>query len=399
MLSACSLIALTAAAHAQLNISVSANVAPPPLQIYEQPPMPEGDHLWTPGYWAWDRSDADYYWVPGTWVSAPEPDLLWTPPYWGWNDGSYAFHSGYWAREVGYYGGIDYGYGYTGRGYEGGRWEHGAFFYNRSVNNLGNVRVANVYEKTVTVNSSSSHVSFNGGRGGTDARATPQQEAFAKERHVDGTPLQTRHVEAASKDRTLFSKENHGKPAIAATSRPGEFNGAGALRTTHTADPKDETSKPSDEKKSEKLSPANETKHETPKAEQEKRSEKASPATDTKREAPKAEQEKRSEKASPATELKREAPRAEQEKRSERASPATELKREAPRAEQEKRSERASPATELKREAPRAEQEKRSERASPATELKREAPRAEQEKRSERASPVTETKRDAPRAE
>ncbi len=394
MLGACSLTALSVAAHAQLNISISANVAPPPLYIYEQPPMPEGDYLWTPGYWAWDRSDADYYWVPGTWVSAPEPDLLWTPPYWGWNDGSYAFHPGYWAREVGYYGGIDYGYGYTGHGYEGGRWERGAFFYNRSVNNFGSVRVTNVYEKAVTVNKTSVRVSFNGGKGGTDARPTPQQEAFAKERHVNTTPLQTKHMEAASKDRALFSKQNHGKPPITATSRPGELDGAS--RTTPKADTKGEASKPGDEKKSEKAGPVNDTKREMPKAGEEKRSGKSSPANDTKHETPKAEQEKRPEKASPPADTKREAPKAEQEKRSEKASPPADTKREAPKAEQEKRSEKASPAADTKREAPKAEQEKRSEKASPAADTKREAPKAEQEKRPEKASPPADTKHETP---
>jgi hypothetical protein len=42
----------------------------------------------------------------------------------------------FWAREVGFYGGIDYSYGYFGEGYQGGRWDNGVFFYNRSVNNV-----------------------------------------------------------------------------------------------------------------------------------------------------------------------------------------------------------------------------------------------------------------------
>jgi len=35
---------------------------------------------------------------------------------------AYVFHVGYWGPVVGFYGGIDYGYGYVGRGYYGGRW-------------------------------------------------------------------------------------------------------------------------------------------------------------------------------------------------------------------------------------------------------------------------------------
>ena len=42
------------------------------------------------------------------------------------------FHEGYWGPHVGFYGGIDYGFGYTGAGYAGGYWNNGAFYYNRS---------------------------------------------------------------------------------------------------------------------------------------------------------------------------------------------------------------------------------------------------------------------------
>ena len=45
-------------------------------------------------------------------------------------------YDGYWAPEVGFYGGIDYGFGYTGYGYEGGYWNDRAFFYNTAVNNI-----------------------------------------------------------------------------------------------------------------------------------------------------------------------------------------------------------------------------------------------------------------------
>ena len=112
-----------------------AHIPPPPLPVYDQPPMPDPGYIWTPGYWAWSDDGDDYYWVPGTWVEPPQPELLWTPAYWGWVSGRYVFFPGYWGREVGFYGGIDYGFGYSGDGYFGGRWDHGAFFYNRTVNN------------------------------------------------------------------------------------------------------------------------------------------------------------------------------------------------------------------------------------------------------------------------
>jgi hypothetical protein len=37
---------------------------------------------------------------------------------------------------VGFYGGINYGFGYGGFGYEGGRWEGGYFSYNTYVNHV-----------------------------------------------------------------------------------------------------------------------------------------------------------------------------------------------------------------------------------------------------------------------
>ncbi len=80
-------------ATAQIAIGFSVTVAPPPLPIYEQPPIPGAGYIWTPGYWAW--GDGGYYWVPGTWVLPPAIGLLWTPGYWGWSDGVYAWNAGY----------------------------------------------------------------------------------------------------------------------------------------------------------------------------------------------------------------------------------------------------------------------------------------------------------------
>ena len=73
-----------------------------------------------PGYWGW--SPSGYYWVPGAWVEAPYMGALWTPGYWGFYTGRYWFHPGHWGSHIGYYGGINYGFGYVGFGYEGGYW-------------------------------------------------------------------------------------------------------------------------------------------------------------------------------------------------------------------------------------------------------------------------------------
>ena len=70
----------------------------------------------------------------------------------GLGGGGYLWHAGYWGPHVGFYGGINYGFGYDGRGFEGGEWRGRDFFYNRSVNNFGSAHFTNVYERTVVNN-------------------------------------------------------------------------------------------------------------------------------------------------------------------------------------------------------------------------------------------------------
>jgi hypothetical protein len=177
------MLAISTAAFAQIGISIS--FGPPALPVYEQPPVPAEGYLWTPGYWAY--GDGDYYWVPGTCVMAPQVGFLWTPGYWGWSNGGYAFNEGYWGPHVGFYGGINYGYGYGGQGYEGGRWNNGQFEYNRSVNNVNVTNIHNTYNTTVFNNTTVNRVSYNGGNGGTNAVPTAQDQAAAHERHSAGS--------------------------------------------------------------------------------------------------------------------------------------------------------------------------------------------------------------------
>ena len=214
------MFAMSAASFGQVNIQVS--FAPPALPVYEQPICPGEGYIWTPGFWAWDADGDDYYWVPGTWVLAPQVGFLWTPGYWGWGGGFYVFHAGYWGPRVGFYGGINYGFGYFGRGFEGGRWDHDHFFYNRAVSNVNVTVIHNVYEERVNervVN----RVSYNGGEGGIRERATREEEQAEHERHVGPVADQVRHEQTARENRDLRASSNHGKPPIAATPRPGEF--------------------------------------------------------------------------------------------------------------------------------------------------------------------------------
>jgi hypothetical protein len=215
-------------ASAQISIGVSVNVAPPELPVYDQPPIPGDGYVWTPGYWAWSDDDQDYFWVPGTWVPAPQPDYLWTPGYWGAADAVFLWHPGYWGPHIGFYGGVNYGYGYGGEGYQGGYWQGGHLFYNRSVNNISNTNITNVYNKTVINNVTINRVSYNGGNG-VQARPTEAQMAVGREHHIEATPLQQQHVSMARSDPSLRLSSNRGHPAIAATARPAAFHGAGVV--------------------------------------------------------------------------------------------------------------------------------------------------------------------------
>ena len=220
--------AFSSTSFAQIGVGISVRIGPPPLPIYAQPICPGPGYFWTPGYWAWN-DDGGYYWVPGTWVVAPV-GLLWTPGYWGWNDGFYAWHRGYWGPHIGFYGGINYGFGYTGVGFYGGEWRGREFYYNRSVTNVTVTNVTNVYNKTVIVNNTTvNNVSYNGGNGGIQRRPMPQEQAAEREHHVEPVAMQTQHETLAAQNKQNFASENHGRPAIAATARPGDFSSRSAI--------------------------------------------------------------------------------------------------------------------------------------------------------------------------
>ena len=221
------ILATSSTVSAQVVVSVA--IAPPALPVYTQPICPGEGFIWTPGYWGYS-DDGGYFWVPGTWVEAPEVGLLWTPGYWGWNDRAYVWNEGYWGPQVGFYGGINYGFGYVGTGYAGGYWSGSNFYYNRRVNNVDVNIVHNVYQKNVVV-VNSTHVSFNGGRGGVRGRPTAAQETFLRERHIAPTTMQERHESTARADRSQFASVNHGHPAVVATQKPDEFKGPGLVQT------------------------------------------------------------------------------------------------------------------------------------------------------------------------
>jgi len=194
--------------------AAQADQAPPPLPEYDQPPLPDDGYIWTPGYWAW--APAGYYWVPGAWTMPPYQGALWTPGWWGFHSGRYFFFRGYWGHYIGYYGGINYGFGYVGRGYEGGYWQGNRFQYNRTVNVI---RITNVNVYVHPVQAPQSRYSFNG-PGGARLRPAPAELVAMRGPRVAPMSTQIQAQHAAQQNRAQFASENHGRPAAVVVARP-----------------------------------------------------------------------------------------------------------------------------------------------------------------------------------
>ena len=213
-------------------VFISVGFAPPELPIYEQPPCPEDGWLWTPGYWAY--GDDGYYWVPGTWVPAPYEGALWTPGYWGWGDDLYVWHPGYWGPHVGYYGGVNYGFGYMGIGFVGGMWAGHAFRYNTAVMRVNTTVIHNTYRDNTIVRNNTivndRHVAYSGGRGGINHPPTADENRYSHEQHVAPTSYQTHQEAAARTNVSNYASHNGGHPSNVATDRPitgGPHNNGG----------------------------------------------------------------------------------------------------------------------------------------------------------------------------
>jgi hypothetical protein len=214
-------------AHAQvaIGVGISVHLAPPALPVYVQPALPAPGYLWTPGYWSY--GDAGYYWVPGVWVQPPRAGVLWTPGYWGFAGGVYGWHAGYWGPHIGFYGGVNYGFGYGGVGFVGGEWRGGAFAYNSAVANFGGVHVTNVYENRTIVTQNTiinnEHVSFNGGAG-IQAQASATELRAGNEEHIQPTANQVQHQNFAAQDRSQLASVNHGTPRTPAASNVNAYH-------------------------------------------------------------------------------------------------------------------------------------------------------------------------------
>ncbi len=205
--------------------NISSDQAPPALPDYDQPEAPGDNYIWTPGYWGY--GPVGYYWVPGVWIVPPYYGGLWTPGYWGFWGGRYRWHPGYWGLHIGFYGGVNYGFGYIGTGYFGGYWHGNAFIYNRAVTHVGvNVTVTNVYNRTVVYGGRTygpqplSRVSYNGGHGGIQVAPRPAELAAIHEAHTSPLPGQVRLRQSAANNPQAAFNANHGHPAITTQDRP-----------------------------------------------------------------------------------------------------------------------------------------------------------------------------------
>ncbi len=217
-------------------VFISVGFAPPVLPVYVQPVCPEPGLMWSPGYWAYGEDG--YYWVPGAWVPAPYEGALWTPPYWGWSNGLYVFHEGYWGMHVGYYGGVNYGFGYMGIGFAGGEWRGREFAYNTAVMRVNTTVIHNTYVNETIVHNNTivnNHVAYSGGPGGIQHAPTPQEQQAMHEAHVAPTSFQQQHIQAARVDHASYFKANNGHPQNLAAARPlpAEHRPAPAMATSN----------------------------------------------------------------------------------------------------------------------------------------------------------------------
>ena len=214
------LCVIPASSHAGVFISI--NFGPPVLPVYVQPICPQPNLIWMPGYWAY--GDDGYFWVPGAWVPAPYEGGLWTPPYWGWSSGLYVFHPGYWGYHVGYYGGVNYGFGYGGIGFAGGEWRGHNFAYNTAVMHVDERIVHTTYvDRTIVERgyvARDSHVAYSGGPGGINHPPAPQERLAEHEQHTPPTSFQSQHIQAAQSNHQSYAKFNSGHPAMLAAAKP-----------------------------------------------------------------------------------------------------------------------------------------------------------------------------------
>jgi len=196
-------------------LDAQADQPPPALFDYDQPFAPSPYSLWVPGYWAHNR--IGFFWVPGQWSRAPFIGALWTPPYWGFTGETYRFHPGYWGTHIGYYGGVNYCFGYIGTGFYGGYWRGNEFFYNTAVARVPST-IATVYNHTTIFHGTTYspgagvRASYSGGPGGLRTRPTTSEIVAAHELHLPETRSQVLIRNMSSRTPEAAFNNNQGHP-------------------------------------------------------------------------------------------------------------------------------------------------------------------------------------------
>jgi hypothetical protein len=98
---------------------------------------------------------------------------------------------------VGFYGGINYGNGYTGSGYTGGRWQGNVFMHNTAVSKVDHTIVHNTYvDRTVVREIKGPNHAFNG-QGGITAQPSGKEVEAGRAPHQAPTKEQVSQAQEA----------------------------------------------------------------------------------------------------------------------------------------------------------------------------------------------------------
>jgi len=104
--------------------------------------------------------------------------------------------SGLLGRHVGYYGGVDYGFGYGGIGFTGGEWRGHEFAYNTAVTRVNQSVIRTTYNDPAIVQRNTianrSRISYNGGPGGIQHAATSEERVADRDQHT--APQASKHI-------------------------------------------------------------------------------------------------------------------------------------------------------------------------------------------------------------
>ena len=92
---------------------------------------------------------------------------------------------------MGYYGGVNYGFGFGGIGFAGGEWRGGNFAYNTAVMHVNETIIHTTYVNRTIVEAgivaNPNHVAYNGGPHGIQHAPTAAEQAAAQQKHTPPT--------------------------------------------------------------------------------------------------------------------------------------------------------------------------------------------------------------------